>query len=100
MKNHWRWTDEKNHSMFLAREARGADAVDECGNQDPNAGKLVCLDGDGLTGEPGQAVKNEDELMTDPATLKAFINYGVIEILSCGLRLGCMWVAAGRGVER
>lgn len=58
-------------------EARGKDAVLENGDKDPNAGKLVCVDGDGLTGAPGTAVKNEDELMSDPATLKAFINYGV-----------------------
>ena len=51
-------------------EARGADSPE-------NAGKLVLLDGDGLTGAEGEAVKNKDELLSDPETLKAFINYGV-----------------------
>ena len=49
-------------------EAKGIDAQDE------NAGKLVLLDGDGVTGDN---VKSIDELMSDPDTLKAFINFGV-----------------------
>ncbi len=57
-------------------EARGVDANDEYVKEDADHGKLVLLDGDGLTGE-GTAVKGENELMSDPATLKAFINYGV-----------------------
>ena len=51
-------------------EAKGIDAVDENGDPDPNAGKLVLLDGDGLTGE---AVRSEEELMSNPDTLKEFI---------------------------
>ena len=50
-------------------EAKGADA------KDGNAGKLVLLDGDGIT-DDNAPVKSQDELMSDPATLKAFINYG------------------------
>lgn len=49
-------------------EAKGKDAAE-------NAGKIVLLDGDGVTSE--QPVKSEEELMSDPGTLKAFINYGV-----------------------
>ena len=56
-------------------EARGIDAVDENGDPDPNAGKLVLLDGDGITGENGRAVKSEDEQMSVPETLKAFIDF-------------------------
>ena len=55
-------------------EARGADAKKD-GADDPNAGKMVLLDGDGITGEG--PVLSKDELMSDPETLKAFINYGV-----------------------
>lgn len=50
-------------------EAKGADAEE-------NPGKMVLLDGNGITGDEGDAVKSEKELMSDPATLKAFINYG------------------------
>ena len=50
-------------------EAKGADAAE-------NPGKMVLLDGNGITGDEGDAVKSEKELMSDPATLKAFINYG------------------------
>ena len=46
-------------------EAKGADAVQ-------NPGKMVLLDGDGLT---GTNVPAENELMSSPNTLKAFINY-------------------------
>ena len=46
-------------------EAKGADAVQ-------NPGKMVLLDGDGLT---GTNVPAENELMSSPDTLKAFINY-------------------------
>lgn len=55
-------------------EARGVDANDEYVKEDADHGKLVLLDGDGLT---GTEVKGENELMSDPNTLKAFINYGV-----------------------
>ena len=51
-------------------EAKGADAAE-------NAGKMILLDGDGITGEKGKAVKAENELMSDPEVLKAFINFGV-----------------------
>lgn len=52
-------------------EAKGAD--------DPeHPSTLTLLDADGITGAPGTAVPSEDELMTDPETLKAFINYGVM----------------------
>ena len=50
-------------------EAKGEDAP-----EDP--GKLVLLDGDGITGAEDEAVKSENELMSEPDTLKAFINYG------------------------
>ena len=49
-------------------EAKGADAPE-------NAGKMVLLDGDGITGDG--PVQSFDELMSKPETLKAFINYGV-----------------------
>ena len=52
-------------------EAKGFDAPD-----DPST--LTLLDADGITGEYGTAVPSEDELMTDPEVLKAFINYGVM----------------------
>ena len=51
-------------------EVKGADAP-----EDP--GTMTLLDADGVTGAPGEAVLSEDELMTDPESLKAFINYGV-----------------------
>ena len=51
-------------------EAKGIDAPDES-----VAGKLVLLDGDGITDDAPVQAKNE--LMSDPATLKAFINYAV-----------------------
>lgn len=52
-------------------EAKGAD--------DPeHPSTLTLLDADGITGAPGMAVPSEEELMTDPETLKAFINYGVM----------------------
>ncbi|MBQ9179424.1 MAG: hypothetical protein IJ132_01325, partial [Firmicutes bacterium] len=51
-------------------EAKGIDAK-------VNPGKMVLLDGDGITGAEGQAVKSQDELMSKPETLKAFINYSV-----------------------
>ena len=50
-------------------EAKGADAAE-------NPGKLVLLDADGITGEDGEAVPAEDEMMGDYTTLQAFINYG------------------------
>ena len=56
-------------------EARSANSLDEQGNPDPNAGKLVLLDGDGITGADGVAVKGKDELMSDPEVLKTFVNY-------------------------
>ena len=49
-------------------EAKGRDASE-------NAGKMVLLDGDGITTDT--PVLSEDELMSDPETLKAFINYCV-----------------------
>ena len=51
-------------------EAKGMDAHE-------NPGKLVLLDADGITGAKGTAVKAEDELMSDPDVLRAFIDYGV-----------------------
>ena len=51
-------------------EAKGLDAPE---SEQP--GKMVLLDGNGITGEGDAAVKSEDELMSDPETLKAFINY-------------------------
>ena len=56
-------------------EAKGIDAILENGKPDPDAGKMVLLDGDGIT-KAGEAVKSKDELMSDPDTLKAFINFG------------------------
>ena len=50
-------------------EAKGADAAE-------NPGKMVLLDGNGITGAENEAVKSQNELMSDPDTLKAFINYG------------------------
>ncbi|MBR4627253.1 MAG: hypothetical protein IKO47_06080 [Ruminococcus sp.] len=40
-----------------------------------NPGKLVLLDGDGISGDGENARKSVDEPMCDPDTLKAFINY-------------------------
>lgn len=52
-------------------EAKGADDPD-------HPSTLTLLDADGITGAPGTAVPSEEELMTDPEVLKAFINYGVM----------------------
>lgn len=49
-------------------EAKGLDAP-------ANAGQMVLCDGDGVSGDGDAAKKSKDELMSDPATLKAFINY-------------------------
>ncbi len=49
-------------------EAKGLDAA-----EDP--GKMVLIDGDGISGDGETAKKSEDELMSKPETLKAFINY-------------------------
>ena len=58
-------------------EARGQDSPDA-----GNAGRLALLDKDGFKNAPAQpkmnkdgSVTNEGELMTDPETLKNFINY-------------------------
>ena len=51
-------------------EAKGADDPD-------HPSTLTLLDADGITGAPGTAVPAEEEVMTDPEVLKAFINYGV-----------------------
>ena len=52
-------------------EAKGLDAA-----VDP--GKMVLIDGDGLgTGGESAAVKSSEELMSDPDTLKSFINFCV-----------------------
>lgn len=45
-------------------------------NAEENAGKLVLIDGDGITGPEGTPVLSKDELMTKPETLKAFLDYG------------------------
>lgn len=56
-------------------EAKGADdpiyRVEP--SEGPAHGKMVLVDGDGVTGN--KPVKSKDELMSDPDTLKAFINY-------------------------
>lgn len=80
-------------------EARGADAVLEDGTPDPNAGKLVLLDGDGVLGDGEDARRSivdrsgyvdegdgyldydldkmgNYEWMNEPEVLKAFIDYG------------------------
>ena len=67
------YTDEYTISCEYNQlwEARGAD--------DPEyPSTLTLLDADGITGAPGTAVPSEDEVMTDPEVLKAFINYGVM----------------------
>ena len=51
-------------------EAKGLDAAE-------NPGKMVLLDADGVMGDGDKAKESKDELMSDPETLKAFINYGV-----------------------
>ena len=51
-------------------EAYGADE-----ENDTYRGKMVLLDGDGISGDGANAKRSVDELMTDPDTLKAFINY-------------------------
>ena len=57
-------------------EARGKDAKVN-GGPDPNAGRMVLRDGDGITGAEGTAVEADREFMSDPEVLKAFIDYGV-----------------------
>lgn len=49
-------------------EAKGADSAEY-------PGKMVLLDADGITGEEGTKVPSKRELMTNPETLKTFINY-------------------------
>lgn len=65
-------TSEISNCYNQIWEAKGADDP-ACDGEE--YGKLVLLDGDGVTSE--QPVKSEEELMSDPGTLKAFINYGV-----------------------
>ena len=54
-------------------EARGVDSTEKDGDVSL-AGKLQLLDGDGITGADGEAVLSKNELMSDPKTLKAFID--------------------------
>ncbi|MBQ3281150.1 MAG: hypothetical protein IJH41_01965 [Eubacterium sp.] len=62
-------TDDKVSAKYnQVWEAMGADAP-------ANAGKMVLVDGDGITKDT--PTESKDELMSDPETLKAFINYGV-----------------------
>ena len=51
-------------------EAKGINAKE-------NTGKMVLVDGDGLSGDGENAKKSADESMADPETLKSFINYSV-----------------------
>ena len=57
-------------------EAKGADATEMDGDVSL-ASKLLLLDADGVSGDGEQAKQSPDELMSDPKTLKAFIDYGV-----------------------
>ena len=57
-------------------EAKGADSPDIDGDI-PLKSKLILLDADGISGDGPNAKPSEEELMSDPETLKAFINYGV-----------------------
>ncbi len=52
-------------------EAFGSDKANESMRS-----KLVLLDGDGITGDGENAKEAWDELMSDPKTLRAFINFG------------------------
>ena len=45
------------------------------GTTDDSEGYLKLLDADGVTGDGADARKSEDELMSNPETLKEFINY-------------------------
>ena len=54
-------------------EVKGADSEYE---QD-GYGKLILLDGDGISGDGDNAKRSKEELMTSPQTLKDFINYTV-----------------------
>ena len=45
------------------------------GTTDDSEGYLKLLDADGVTGDGADARKSEDELMSNPETLKGFINY-------------------------
>lgn len=45
------------------------------GTTDDSEGYLKLLDADGVTGDGANARKSEDELMSNPETLKGFINY-------------------------
>ena len=62
--------DEISNEYNQIWEAKGLDA-------DEHAGKMVLLDRGGLSGDGAAAKMSKDELMSDPETLKAFINYGV-----------------------
>ena len=53
-------------------EAYGTDAVNE-----DYRGKMVLLDGDGVSGDGASAKISQDELMSNPETLRGFINYAV-----------------------
>ena len=59
-----------SHDYNQIWEARGTDAPTD-------AGKLVLLDPDGVTGDGDDAVPSRIELMTLPSTLKKFIDYCV-----------------------
>ena len=60
------------HDTYYNRiwEAIGLNAVE-------NAGKLILRDGDGVLGTPENRNPAFNEAMSDPETLRAFINYGV-----------------------
>ncbi len=55
-------------------EAKGADSVTY---QENGHGKMVLLDRDGISGDGVNAKTSMEELMSDPNTLKGFINYAV-----------------------
>ena len=57
-------------------EIKGADATETDGNTQLSS-KMILIDGDGVTGDGEKAKTSPNELMTDPDTLKAFINYTV-----------------------
>ena len=62
--------DEISSEYNQIWEVKGADAPE-------NAGKMILVDRDGLTGDGDEAVTSRNELLSDPETLKKFINFGV-----------------------
>ena len=67
-------------------EAKGSDEDEvDPENGAPLCGRMILLDGDGLSGDGDAAKTSEEELLSDPETLKMFVKPHAFEN-ACFLR--------------